>query len=75
MPGADLFKTFETCGQFGLEEFLAGSFAIYERYPPEQLVITSEFQFTEFPIEIIEKAVCETRLTNFWMSAPGAFET
>lgn len=53
VPGADLFKTFDTSRQFGLEEFLAGSFAIYERYPPAQLVITSEFQRT---FDLIEAA-------------------
>ena len=52
VPGADLFKTFDTYRQFGLEEFLAGSFAICERYPPEQLVMTSEFQRTFDLIEV-----------------------
>lgn len=44
VPGAYLFKTFDTYRQFGLDEFLAGSFAIYDQYPRQSLGVTGEFQ-------------------------------
>lgn len=44
VPGSYLFKTFDSYRQFGLDEFLAGSFATYERYPREALGVACEFQ-------------------------------
>lgn len=44
VPGKYMFKTFDTYRQFGLDEFLAGSFAAYDRYPREALGVTCEFQ-------------------------------
>lgn len=44
VPGAYVFKAYETYRQFGLDEFLAGCFAIYDRYPREALSVPDEFQ-------------------------------
>lgn len=44
VPGHYLFKTFDTYRQFGLDEFIAGSFALYDCLPREQLGVTGEFQ-------------------------------
>jgi len=43
VPGAYLFKTFDTYRQINLDEFLAGSFASYDRFPNEELGVTAEF--------------------------------
>ena len=44
VPGAYLFKTYDTYRQFGLDEFLAGCFATYDRYPRETLNVSPEFR-------------------------------
>lgn len=43
VTGAYLFKTYDTYRQFGLDEFLAGCFSIYDRYPAGALKVTDEF--------------------------------
>lgn len=54
VPGSYIFKTYDTYRQFGLDEFLAGSFAMYDRYPREALGVTGEFRQT---FEQIERAL------------------
>ena len=54
VSGAYLFKTYDTYRQFGLDEFLAGCFAIYARYPRDVLSVAQEFR----PVfEIIRAAI------------------
>lgn len=74
-----LFDALPLVGEddFAVQTFLDNYYQIKSRY--HRLQVTSlqdnKGQFIALPIEMTEKAICETMFTNFCKSTPGAFDT
>jgi hypothetical protein len=57
VPGNYVFKTYDTYRQFGLEEFIASCFAVYDQYPREFLNVIPEFRPDFQKTELAVKAI------------------
>lgn len=57
--------------------FLDNYYKIKSRYHRLQVISLQDNkgQFIALPIEMTEKAICDTMFTNFCKSTPGAFDT